>query len=181
MTSDYNEDWENFLKTVKPLKKRKEFSFSDKIKDNTNLGSSSNLKIQKNFKPPIDLDELNISSGENKNNIDKNLLIKIRKGRIKINRTLDLHGFTVKESAQMVFHFIKESFLSSDRLVLIITGKGKRNGSKNGWESDGVLKKKIPIWLTSKILTKYIVWFGLAPKNKGGDGAVLIYIRKLIK
>ena len=63
-------------------------------------------------------------------------------------------------------------------MVLIITGKGKRRGVEEGWKGDGVLKKLLPDWLNSISLSKYIVWFDIAPKDLGGEGALIIYIKK---
>ena len=55
------------------------------------------------------------------------------------------------------------------RNVLIITGKGYNN--------TGILKKEVPLWLNDKILTKLLINYKIAPKNFGGEGALLVRIK----
>ena len=171
MTINNDKDWENYIKTVKPIKK-------------TGILMPNSLKEKNRFQIEKDEDNdmslLDILSEKKVNNseIDKNLLKNIKKGRMKINAVLDLHGKKVKESKSKVFYFIKNNFEANNRLVLIITGKGKRLGVEEGWRGDGVLKKLLPDWLNSISLSKYIVWFDIAPKDQGGEGALLVYIKK---
>ena len=171
MTIKNDKDWENYIKTVKPIKK-------------TGILMPNSLKEKNRFQIEKDEDNdmslLDILSEKKVNNseIDKNLLKNIKKGRMKINAVLDLHGKKVKESKSKVFYFIKNNFEANNRLVLIITGKGKRLGVEEGWRGDGVLKKLLPDWLNSISLSKYIVWFDIAPKDLGGEGALIIYIKK---
>ena len=133
--------------------------------------------------PDMDFSDLEILSEKkiNKKEIDKNLLSKINKKKIKINSVLDLHGFKVNESRMRVVNFIKKNYDMNNRLILIITGKGKRLGVENGWKGKGVLKEVIPQWLNSVLLSKFIIWFDFAPKNMGGEGAILVYLKKTIK
>ena len=53
--------------------------------------------------------------------------------------------------------------------VLIITGKGQNN--------KGALKEEVPKWLSDKFINKFIVNFSMAPKNFGGEGALLVRIK----
>ena len=171
MTIKNDKDWENYIKTVKPIKK-------------TGILMPNSLKEKNRFQIEKDEDNdmslLDILSEKKVNNseIDKNLLKNIKKGRMKIHAVLDLHGKKVKESKSKVFYFIKNNFEANNRLVLIITGKGKRRGVEEGWKGNGVLKKLLPDWLNSISLSKYIVWFDIAPKDLGGEGALIIYIKK---
>ena len=171
MTIKNDKDWENYIKTVKPIKK-------------TGILMPNSLKEKNRFQIEKDEDNdmslLDILSEKKVNNseIDKNLLKNIKKGRMKIHAVLDLHGKKVKESKSKVFYFIKNNFEANNRLVLIITGKGKRRGVEEGWKGDGVLKKLLPAWLNSISLSKYIVWFDIATKDLGGEGALIIYIKK---
>jgi DNA-nicking Smr family endonuclease len=64
-------------------------------------------------------------------------------------------------------------------LILIISGKGRRLSVTDGWKGVGKLKKKIPDWLTSVSLAGKILWFDYAPPEKGGEGAFLVYLKKL--
>ena len=171
MTIKNDKDWENYIKTVKPIKKTG-------ILMPTSLKEKNRFQIEKDEDNDMSLLDILSEKKVNNSEIDKNLLKNIKKGRMKINAVLDLHGKKVKESKSKVFYFIKNNFEANNRLVLIITGKGKRLGVEEGWRGDGVLKKLLPDWLNSISLSKYIVWFDIAPKDQGGEGALIIYIKK---
>ena len=167
------DDWEIFKKSVSPIKDKTKIIFNRKIKKKQALKKSeSNLE---------DLAGLDIKSTDNSKTLEKNILKKILKGKIRISATLDLHGYSLNESKKLVLKFINNNFKSQKRLVLIISGKGKRLSVADGWEGVGILKKNIPIWLNSVTLTEKVLWFDHAPPSKGGKGAFLIYLKKAIK
>ena len=56
--------------------------------------------------------------------IEKNKLRRIKNGKINIDGTIDLHGFSLKEAEVRLRHFVGESFQLRKRFLLIITGKG---------------------------------------------------------
>lgn len=177
MSKNDNIDWEDFLKSVKPLKNKRQQQF---ISKKLPLIDSTKNEFSQ---PDMDFSDLEILSEKkiNKKEIDKNLLSKIIKRKIKINSVLDLHGCKVNESKTRVVNFIKNNYETNNRLILIITGKGKRLGVEDGWKGKGVLKEVIPQWLNSVLLSKFIIWFDFAPKNMGGEGAILVYLKKTIK
>ena len=111
--------------------------------------------------------------------MDKNTIKRIKNGKISVSSTLDLHSFTVKESKEKVIKFIENNFLIGNRLILIITGKGKRLSVSEGWKGDGKLKRTVPLWLSSNYLSKYILWFDIATPEKGGSGALLVFLKKI--
>ena len=110
--------------------------------------------------------------------LEKNTLKKIKRGRLKIESRLDLHGFTVEESKEKVFNFILSNYKSKKRLLLLITGKGQRLSVSEGWRGTGKLKENVPLWLKSVQLSKYILWFDSANRENGGEGALMIYLKK---
>ena len=169
MTSD---EWEVFKKEVKPIKK------SGVIKKSIVKKTFEKKKIiekenRRNF------DFINLEDNDQKKfQMDKNTVRKIKSGKIRISSILDLHSFTLKESKEKVIKFIEKNFLYGNRLNLIITGKGKRLSVSDGWKGDGKLKKNVPIWLSSTYLSKYILWFDIASPEKGGNGALFVYLKK---
>tara|TARA_B110001452_G_scaffold264148_1_gene266698 strand:- start:876 stop:1394 length:519 start_codon:yes stop_codon:yes gene_type:complete len=171
MSIKNDKDWENYIKTVKPIKK-------SRVLMSSSLEEKTYIKIEKEEDKDIFLLDTLSEKKINNCEIDRNLLKNIKKGKMKINAVLDLHGKKVKESKSRVFYFIKKNFETKNRLLLIITGKGKRLGVEEGWRGNGVLKKLLPNWLNSVSLSKYIVWFDSAPKDQGGEGALIIYIKK---
>ena len=161
-------DWEEFKKKVIPLEKK------------NSLLKKNNEKIPFHHKEHEEKFETVFfyEGNEEKKLLEKNTLRKIKKGKLKIQSKLDLHGFTVEESKEKVAEFILKNYEYKKRLLLIITGKGKRLGVTEGWKGTGKLKKNVPIWLRSVQLSKYILWFDSASPENGGEGALMIYLKK---
>jgi len=166
-----NNDWEHFKKTVNPLKDQKKI-IRKKIKT---------FETTKKEKTNNDIDLMDITVSESWGALEKNILRKIQKKRLRISASLDLHGNNITDSKKMVYDFVNHNFQNNQRLLLIITGKGKRLFVEDRWKGTGVLKEKIPVWLTSLALSKKIVWFDHAPSNMGGEGAFLIYLKRVTK
>ena len=167
-----NDEWEVFKKEVKPIKK------SGVIKKSIVKKTFEKKKIiEKENQRTFDF--IDLEDNDQKNfQMDKNTIRKIKSGKIRISSILDLHSFTLKESKEKVIKFIEKNFLYGNRLNLIITGKGKRLSVSDGWKGDGKLKKNVPIWLSSTYLSKYILWFDIASPEKGGNGALFVYLKK---
>ena len=58
------------------------------------------------------------------NQITRETLRKILKGKIKIDAEIDLHGMDRFEAREKIESFIFDSFLNGNRYINIITGKG---------------------------------------------------------
>ena len=170
MTKD---DWDYFKKTVAPLSERKKNFFKKKLSEEK---IDSNLPIESQI-----LDQIEIKVAEGKGELEKNTLRRIQRGKIKISNSLDLHGYTVEQSKKLILKFISDNYESQNRLLLIISGKGKRLSVSDGWRGIGKIKSNVPLWLNSQALYKKILWFDNAPPNKGGEGAFLVYLKKFTK
>ena len=165
-----NNDWEIFKKTVQQQKF-----------DKKNLKKKHNFSKMEYKKFDEERFDLITPAEKLNNNLEKNTLKKIKDGKIRISARLDLHGYTLIESEKKVADFIIHNFSIGKRLLLIITGKGERLSVSQGWKGTGKLKENVPIWLNSLFLNKYILWHDKAPPEKGGEGAIMIYLRKEFK
>ena len=166
-----DKEWEIFKEKVQPIKASGKVKYARK---KTATKSVQERKvINENFNE-INLEE----QSEAIRQLDKNILRKIKKGNLIIEESLDLHGYTLEESKEKVVKFIEKNYENKKRFLLIITGKGKRLGVSEGWRGEGKLKKNVPHWLSSVYLSKYILWFDKATSNKGGDGALMVYLKK---
>ena len=164
-----NEDWEQFKKTVIPIKNQKR-----QIRK-----QHKPLKVNKKEKTDKEFELMDIKVSDGWGVLEKNILRKIQKGKLKISASLDLHGSNISDSKKLVYDFVNYNSQNDKRVLLIITGKGKRLFVEDEWKGTGILKTKIPIWLTSLALSKKIVWFDHAPSNMGGEGAFIVYLKKL--
>jgi DNA-nicking Smr family endonuclease len=104
---------------------------------------------------------------------NRQLLKKLHKGGFSVQAELDLHGLSQSEAQQRLDEFLYRCSRRNIRCVRIVHGKG--NNSQN---HEGVLKKRIPMWLATRRLSRLIIAYTSAPPSDGGIGATYILLRK---
>ena len=177
LSSDDKKVWEDFSKTIKELHKDKESYFTT----NGMLdGDVSENKILKNqTKTPKEYKEGSALFFDknifNEKVVDKKKLRKLKRGNVTPEATLDLHGMTSAQAFPVVKTFLLNAVNNKFRLILIITGKGKQSNDNGGV---GILKKKLPFWLSEKTISKNILSVFHASNNHGGSGAFYVYMKK---
>ena len=102
---------------------------------------------------------------------------KMKKGRLKPDARIDLHGKTVDEAHGLLTAFILSRQGRGDRLVLVITGKGERDGPAP--VERGVLRRQVPHWLALPPLSSAVLDVSPAHRRHGGEGALYVYLRSL--
>lgn len=182
------------LNDVKPLKDKnknyitnKQTSYkkqSNKTNPNTSSNVNKSEKTQIKYKPinknlenykKIEIPflytgeiEINISPECHIEYKDPSLSSKIFKeinnNKFHLDNYLDLHGFTVSQSAELTREFIELSLNNNYRFIKIITGKGHAK-----------LKNYLIHWLDE---IPYILAYTTAPIKHGGKGAFIIYLKK---
>jgi DNA-nicking Smr family endonuclease len=95
----------------------------------------------------------------------------LRKGRLRPEATLDLHGCYREEARKKARNFLESRQRQGMKTVLIITGRGLR--SKNG---ESVIRSDIEAYLRTRAKAWVVEW-GRAPKQYGGDGALVVFLR----
>lgn len=96
-----------------------------------------------------------------------------KKGKLKPDGIIDLHGYKLKSGKIKLESYILKSYENNLRNILIVTGKGLNHL--------GVLKKEVPIWLENKEIKKFIISYEIAPNHFGGSGALLVRIKNKYK
>lgn len=104
-----------------------------------------------------------------RDSLSRDVLRKLRRGHWKIQRQLDLHGFTVAEARPLMAEFLAGCLHDGLRCVRVIHGKGL--GSKNG---EPVLKRKVAVWLARR---EEILAYCQARRTEGGAGAVVVLLK----
>ena len=107
--------------------------------------------------------------------IDKRTARRIRRGSLRIEARIDLHGFTREEARRRLTRFIAESQAAGRRLVLVVTGKGRR--AEDGM-AVGVIRREVPFWLSRPPNAARVLDTAPAQPRDGGDGALYVYLRK---
>lgn len=101
------------------------------------------------------------------------------RGKLKPEATLDLHGMTLAEAHPELIRFILNSQSHGRRLVLVITGKGKRSDDDGPIPRRvGVLRHQVPQWLRMMPLAPAVMQVSEAHLKHGGSGAYYVYLRR---
>lgn len=104
---------------------------------------------------------------------------KMTRGKLSPDARIDLHGMTLSEAHPELIRFILNAQSDGMRLVLVITGKGKR-GEDIGPipQRMGVLRHQVPQWLRLPPLGQAVLQVAEAHLRHGGSGAYYVYLRR---
>jgi DNA-nicking Smr family endonuclease len=93
----------------------------------------------------------------------------LRRGRIRPERSIDLHGRRAQEAHGAVRAFLADAYADGLRCVAVITGRGS---STEG----GVLRRELPHWLNAPDLRRILL--GAAHPHSANTGAVHLLLRR---
>ena len=99
---------------------------------------------------------------------------RVVRGKDSIDGRLDLHGLTQSEAHGALLRFLRAAVARDARLVLVITGKGRRDGEGER----GVLKRQVPHWLALPEFRALVIGFENAHIAHGGEGALYVRLRR---
>ena len=115
---------------------------------------------------------------------DKDLQIaddNLRRNRLRY----DLHGFTLEDANRKVKDLILSGIRNKFKEILLITGKGLHsNTAEDTYISQDLSKLRfsVPEFINNNDeLNKYVVSISEASLDDGGEGAILIKLKKFIK
>ena len=100
-----------------------------------------------------------------------NRLRQLKRGVISVERQLDLHGLTREEALEALPRFLGSAAAYGEKAVLVITGKG------NNSPVEPVLQQAVLGWLRDAG-RKLVVEFAPAPREMGGGGAFVVFLRR---
>jgi DNA-nicking Smr family endonuclease len=95
---------------------------------------------------------------------------RVRRGKLEIGATLDLHGYGQDGARSALGRFLRAAQARAYGVVIVITGVG-RGG-------EGVLKRRLPDWLAERELRPLVSGFAQAHRAHGGAGAFYVFIRR---
>ena len=165
--------------------KKEELELWKKVTKNDKLLGRYTTSIEENIiqnspstnsnltKDKLEVKEIKHTFSKQNLQINKRMKLKLERGLIRPEKTLDLHGKTLIEAKKLLSQFIKFNVENHVRCILVITGKKKTlNGSK------GLIRENLPSWLKENELFNYILFHCYAIKKDGDDGARYILLRK---
>lgn len=114
------------------------------------------------------------------NQMDRRNFERLRKGKIKPDARLDLHGMTAAQAHDELTGFIHRCHAAGKRLALVITGKGNTVREEEGImpTRQGLLRHSLPHWLDAPHLRPMILEITPAHARHGGGGAYYVYLRR---
>lgn len=96
----------------------------------------------------------------------------LRRGTIRLNLEIDLHGLTREEAVEALASFIAAAARRGQQAVLVITGKGVHSAA------EPVIQGAIADWLAREG-KKWVAEFMPAPQHMGGNGAFVVFLKGL--
>lgn len=117
--------------------------------------------------------------------MDRKTKSRFARGMRNIDGRIDLHGMTQQQAYDVLLAFIGRARASGWKTVLVITGKGAPSLDDDrsmyfemGREAPGVLRRKVPQWLSELEMRQFIIGYDRAAPNHGGGGALYVRIRR---
>jgi len=95
---------------------------------------------------------------------------RVRRGKLEIGASLDLHGHTQDTGRSALARFLRAAQARGDRTVIVITGVGRAGV--------GVLKRRLPEWLSEPDIRPLVSGFAPAHRAHGGAGAFYVFIKR---
>lgn len=94
----------------------------------------------------------------------------MRRGRLDIGATLDLHGHNQETGRRALARFLRAAQARGERTVIVVTGVGRRG--------EGVLRRRLPEWLAASDLRPLVTGLAQAHRTHGGEGAFYVFLRR---
>lgn len=112
--------------------------------------------------------------------MDKRNYDRLKKGKLPVERRIDLHGMTAAAAHSALRQFLIGAYADGVRVVLVITGKGRVGGLDDSVmpRRRGVIRHALPDWLDQEPLRQLIVQAIPAAAKHGGSGAFYVYLRR---
>ncbi|KND18542.1 DNA mismatch repair protein MutS [Pannonibacter phragmitetus] len=115
--------------------------------------------------------------------LERRVRQKIVRGMRSFDARIDLHGLTQHEAHDRLRGFLHLAYQRGHVIVLVITGKGGRNGPGSGhgapyMDERGILRRVVPQWLAMADLRHIVLGFEEAHLTHGGSGALYVRLRK---
>ena len=112
--------------------------------------------------------------------MDRKAFDQLKRGKLRPEGKLDLHGMTLERAHPALTRFILNAQSQGKRLVLVVTGKGKQRDDGGPIPVRfGVLRHQVPQWLSMPPLSPAVLQVTQAHLRHGGGGAYYVYLRKL--
>jgi DNA-nicking Smr family endonuclease len=94
---------------------------------------------------------------------------RVRRGKLEIGGTLDLHGYHQDSGRNALIRFLLSAYARGDRTVIVVTGVGR--------SGQGVLRQRLPEWLGDRDVKAIVAGYAQAHRTHGGAGAFYVFLK----
>jgi DNA-nicking Smr family endonuclease len=130
------------------------------------------IEVRAKAPPPAPRAAPTLTAGEAAG-VDRRTMEKLRKGRMRPEGVIDLHGMTAAAAHRALGSFLGSAQGAGKRCVLVVTGKGSLK------EGGGVIRRELPSWLNAPENRGRIIGFSQARPGDGGAGAFYVLLKRL--
>jgi DNA-nicking Smr family endonuclease len=109
---------------------------------------------------------------------DRRLKQRLARGRDPIDARIDLHGLTQSEAHAVLLRFLRGAQADGAKIALVVTGKGSGLTDRQSSAERGVLRRRVPLWLSLPEFRAFVVGFADADAGHGGQGALYLRLRR---
>jgi DNA-nicking Smr family endonuclease len=163
--------WAIVSSTVRPLKPS--LPAEPVVPTGAKSETAVTAKVKASAKPPhavVHRPALPARPKEGPAHVDPNLHRRLARGRESLAARIDLHGMTQDAARAALTGFIRRAVDDGWRAVLVITGKGV--------SGDGVLRRRVPDWLTETPIREHVAGVSEAHRRHGGEGALYVALKR---
>jgi DNA-nicking Smr family endonuclease len=124
------------------------------------------------FQPPLNARATpaeDLAVGNRPAGVDNSTWGRLRTGKLRPERTLDLHGRTAQHAFHALQDFLYQAQAERLRCVEVITGRGSG-------EAGGVIRRELPLWLNLPPLRPMVL--GVAHPHAANTGSVRLLLRR---
>ncbi len=107
--------------------------------------------------------------GEQPAGVDNATWRRLRSGRLRAERSLDLHGHTAQHAYSALERLLHSARADGLRVVEVITGRG-------AGENGGVLRREVPLWLNLPHMRTFVL--AAAHPHSRNTGAIRVLLRR---
>lgn len=106
---------------------------------------------------------------------------KVRRGKLDIDATIDLHGYRQMDAQTALAGFLVRMRANGARCVLVVTGKGRaiEIGEDYLTPQPGVIRRRLPEWLSGQGVREHVSGYASAHPRHGGSGAYYVLLKAL--
>lgn len=123
-------------------------------------------------RPEMDAERMNTAPGAA--SLDGGWDRRMRQGRVKVDRTVDLHGHRSDAAYDLLAGALERAYEDGARVLLVITGKPRGPDEA----PRGIIARSLPQWLAAPRLRPYVAAARKAHQRHGGSGASYVILRR---